>query len=177
MIYGKDARNFQDSTRRLFARFENIQGTFPDRLKDILRAVAWYEELRFIRDELTHRATGACHLNHESGKVQYIHTGIKKKDGVLVIEGIFVWFEQMMNEVNSFLGSVFFVLNGLLKNTPIMQPCGMVQGRMLMRYVNPAERLTFDSGECFSYKWFELPENPTCPFKDNCGAYQRKRMP
>ena len=50
----------------------------------------------------------------------------------------------------------------------------MVGERLLERWVNPADELTFDSGRCASWQWFERPENPTCPFKENCGAYRNK---
>jgi hypothetical protein len=172
-IYAKHSRKFSDSTRKLFSGFEKIEGEFPEQLKKIFRSVTWYEEFRFLRDELTHLETGSCTLNHETGKVQYMHPGIKKQGNVLVLEDVFQWFEIMMAHVNNFDGEVFEFLNSTLKDTPIIQICGMVEGRALMRHVNPAERLTFNSGTCFSRQWFELPENPTCPFVDACGAYRR----
>jgi hypothetical protein len=45
-----------------------------------------------------------------------------------------------------------------------------------MRMLNPADPvITFDSGICMSYQWFEPPAGPGCPFSDNCGAYERTR--
>lgn len=55
--------------------------------------------------------------------------------------------------------------------------CGMVEGRLLHRYVDPSKPLDFNSGRCGSWIWFELPENPTCPFKEFCGAYLDKEPP
>jgi hypothetical protein len=59
----------------------------------------------------------------------------------------------------------------------VQQTCGFVEGRILLRYLDPTEPLTFNSGQCFAYQWFERPENPTCPFVETCGAYQRKMLP
>ena len=53
--------------------------------------------------------------------------------------------------------------------------CGMTKGRMLMRLIYPAEPLSFDNGLCRSHHWFELPENPICPFVEHCGAYRRAK--
>jgi hypothetical protein len=44
---------------------------------------------------------------------------------------------------------------------------------MLMRNVDASAPLNFDNGTCIAYQWFELPENPSCPFLENCGAYHR----
>jgi len=42
-----------------------------------------------------------------------------------------------------------------------------------MRIINPVEELTFNSGICRSYPWFQQPDNPGCPFSKDCGAYAR----
>jgi hypothetical protein len=174
-VYAKKSQGFRDSTRALFQSFEKITGAFPARLKEIFREVSWYIQLRFLRDELTHRQTGSCILDQETGKVRYMHTGITKHGLPLIIEDIFEWFQAMVNHINTFLGAIFEYLSSTLNDTPIMQICGVIDSRMLMRFVNPTERITFNSGACGSAHWFELPENPTCPFVDACGAYQRKR--
>jgi hypothetical protein len=44
-------------------------------------------------------------------------------------------------------------------------------------YLRPLGEITFHSGACGAWVWFELPENPTCPFKDDCGAYLNKAPP
>jgi hypothetical protein len=51
----------------------------------------------------------------------------------------------------------------------------MVEGRMLMRHVDPTDEINFASGTCFSYQWFEQPDAPICPFVGHCGAYARTR--
>ena len=99
---------------------------------------------------------------------------MKKKGEAFVVDDIFEWLDNMFEEVNRFLGEVFRHLNGRLKDEQVFQICGMVKGRALHRYVSPAGELTFDSGQCGAWIWFDQPENPTCPFKQQCGAYKNK---
>ena len=103
-----------------------------------------------------------------------MHMGMKLRGGVYVIEDIFVWLADTIKKLNIFLGTVFRILNSTLRSTPVQQVCGFVEGRILMRYLDPTEPLSFDSGQCFAHRWFDLPENPTCPFVEHCGAYRRK---
>jgi hypothetical protein len=173
-IYEPDSRSFPKSTRRLFRNFENVTGSFPETLKEAFRAADWYDGLLYWRDELTHLATGHCSMDHKTGAVSYMHPGMKLRGNVFIIEDIFAWLTETIGRVNSFMAVVFQHLNATLKPTLVQQVCGFVQGRILMRYLDPTEPLTFDSGRCFAYQWFEKPENPTCPFVEHCGAYQRK---
>jgi hypothetical protein len=173
-IYGGTTRGFRDSTRSLFQSIDKLTGEFPDALKPLFANASWYPELLRLRDELTHLATGVVRRNVADGPVYYIHYGLKPDGKPLEIEDVFGWLETMAGHVNAFLGAVFHHLNGNLKDTPIMEPCGMVESRILMRQLSPAGQITFDSGTCMSRIWFELPENPTCPFKDHCGAYRGK---
>jgi hypothetical protein len=176
-VYGRGSRSFPGSTRRLFQNFEKVTGSFPDELKEAFRKADWYEGLLYLRDELTHLATGSCNLDHKTGVIQYMHLGMKLRGGVYVIEDVFAWLAEITNKLNGFMGSVFRVLNTTLKSTLVQQTCGFVEGRILLRYLDPTEPLTFDSGLCFAYQWFEKPENPTCPFVEQCGAYKRKMPP
>ncbi len=176
-VYGGSSRSFPASTRRMFRNYDRVTGSFPDTLKGAFRSADWYNGLLYLRDELTHLATGSCNLDHKTGIVQYMHMGMKLRGGVYIIEDIFAWLTEMRNKVNWFLGVVFRVLNGTLKPTPVQQVCGFVEGRILMRYVDPTEPVTFNSGQCFAYRWFERPENPSCPFLEQCGAYKRKGPP
>jgi hypothetical protein len=173
-VYGNGSRSFPESTRRLFNTFEKVTGSFPDKVKEVFREADWYDGLVYLRDELTHLATGSCSLDHKTGIVQYMHLGMRLHGSVYVIEDIFAWLADIISKINGFLGSIFRVLNSTLKSTPVQQTCGFVEGRILLRYLDPTEPLTFDSGRCFAYRWFERPENPTCPFAGNCGAYHRK---
>jgi len=174
-IYGKKSSGFKESTRSLFTNFDKIKGEFPDAIKDIFRGVDWYKNLLFLRDELTHLGTGLCQLVEQTMNVSYMHVGIKIGGKPLIIDDVFAWLSNLVNVVNVFLGQIFHFLRKSLKSTPVMQICGVVEGRMLMRYVDPTEELTFASGTCFSYQWFEKPDAPTCPFVVGCGAYARTR--
>lgn len=174
-VYGQASRGYKDSTRSLFKGFKTITGAFPEAVKEYLCGVTWYEDLRFLRDELTHLGTGSCHLDDATSLVWYRHAGLRPGGKPLVVDDVFSWLASYAQNVNGFLGVVFHVLNGTLKDTPITQFCGLVEGRMLMRRVNPTEKITFASGECMSYIWFEQPDGPTCPFVTACGAYANTR--
>lgn len=176
-IYRHGTRGFKDSTRSLFQNISKMSGSFPEALKPLIEAAPWYWRLLHLRDELTHLATGDVHLKPETGLVWYIHHGLKEGDKPLIIEDIFGWLHKIIAEVNRFLGAAFHHLNGTLADKPIFQICGMVQGRVLHRWLSPIGELTFDSGACGAWVWFEQPSNPTCPFKEACGAYHNKAPP
>ena len=73
-----------------------------------------------------------------------MHTGMKLRGAVYVIEDVFVWLTDTINKLNSFMGVVFRVLNSTLKSTLVQQVCGFVEGRILIRYLDPTEPLTFN---------------------------------
>lgn len=173
-IYGPGTQGFKDSTRGLFQGVGKLTGAFPEALKPVFADAPWYWRLVHLRDELTHLATGNVRAGREGEAVGYFHYGLKEGGKPLTIDDIFCWMDGMAADINAFLGAVFLHLNGTLNDSPIMQPCGMVEGRMLMRELRPVGTITFDSGACTSWVWFEQPENPTCPFVDHCGAYQNK---
>ena len=143
-VYGSGSRSFSESTRRLFQNFEKVTGSFPDELKEVFRKADWYDGLLYLRDELTHLATGSCSWDHKTGVVQYMHLGMKLRGSVYVIEDVFAWLAEIINKLNGFLGIVFRVLNTTLKSTLVQQVCGFVEGRILMRYLDPTEPLAFD---------------------------------
>jgi hypothetical protein len=174
-IYGATSTGFKKSTRTLFKSFDSIGGSFSDAVKDVFRGVNWYKRFCFFRDELTHGGTGSCHLDEATKSVRYIHVGIKTNGTPLIVDDVFIWFSGLMEAVNAFLGQIFHFLRNSLKSARVMQICGMVEGRFLMRFVDPTEHITFASGDCFSYQWFEKPDAPTCPFVAHCGAYARTR--
>jgi hypothetical protein len=174
-VYGKTSRGFKDSTRFLFKSFDSIRGEFPDAIKDIFRGLTWYDDFRFLRDELTHLGTGSCHLTEATNAVSYMHLGIKSEGKPLIVDDVFKWLSDLIAVVNDFLGRIFRFLRTFLKSTPVVQICGMVEGRMLMRYVDPTEEINFGSGDCRSFQWFEQSDMLTCPFVAHCGAYARTR--
>jgi hypothetical protein len=169
----KHVRHLKQSTSGMYRNFESFGKNFPDEIRAALRLTTWFPELRTIRDELTHRQTGTVTLDEKTGLVFYIHHGMKQGERALIIDDIFVWLGAMTEAINRFLGQLFHYLNSLLLPGQVDVVCGFTQGRILMRIINPAEELTFNSGICRSYTWFQQPENPGCPFSNDCGAYKR----
>ncbi|MES3054562.1 hypothetical protein O6V14_02855 [Sphingomonas faeni] len=174
IIYGPTSRGFRESTRRLFAETQGISGSFPDRLKVLIGASEWYEDLRKIRDELTHRDVGSCSHDRETGLVRYYHSSLWDGERLKPIEDVFGWARDSIDAVNFFIGTVFHELNSNIVAGTVTQMCGMVQGRMLMRLLDAAEPIDFNNGACLSAQWFDKPDEPRCPFVDNCGAYNRR---
>lgn len=175
-VYGKRCRGYRSGTRFLFMQTDEIEGPLPDLIRDELKAATWVEPLRFMRDELTHLTTGGCSLDHETGLVRYHHEGLTVVDKPLDIPDIYAWLDEMLAKLNHFLGMVFFAVNGELSDTPMMQWCGMTQGRFLARMVGYSHDISTDSGVCASFHWFDLPGNPTCPMAGDCGAYVRAKQ-
>ena len=89
----------------------------------------------------------------------------------LVSEDVFSYVDVLETQINRFLGRVFRCLNDTLSDDEVRQICGVFGGRLYTRYVRPGEAVDFDSGRCDAFRWFEKPDNPTCPLKDDCGAY------
>lgn len=176
-VYGAGSRSFPGSTRKLFQNIDKVTGSFPEEVKDAIRAAHWYNGLLYWRDELTHLATGRCSLDHKTGAVSYMHTGMKLNGSAYVIDDVFAWLTDTTTKMNAFIGLIFHKLNSTLKPTLVQQVCGFVEGRILIRYLDPTQPLDFNSGQCFAYQWFEKPEHPTCPFVEHCGAYKHKMPP
>ncbi len=176
-IYKKESRGFKGSTRRFFQNIDKVSGSFPLSLKSVISGASWYWDLLYLRDELTHLETGSVHVDETTESLRYFHFGMKKEGETFMLPDVFEWLDMMFDEVNQFLDQIFRHLNGRLKDIPVFQLCGMVEGRALHRYVSPVGKLTFDSGQCGAWVWFEQPGNPTCPFKQHCGAYGNKAVP
>jgi hypothetical protein len=148
-IYGTRTRGFKKSTRSLFLELDNMTGDFPEPLRDAIRGgAAWFPRLLFLRDELTHLGAGRCDLPNGADKPRYMHVGVREAGKVLEIEDALVCLDGQMSAVNLFLGQVFAYLRSTLSNRPVHVMCGMVQGRMLMRMVDPTTPLDFGSGTC-----------------------------
>lgn len=176
-VYERSSRGFKESTRKLFQSPESISGAFPDELKELLKGAGWYPRLLHLRDELTHLDTGHVRRDRESGTVEYLHFGLKDGDKTLVIDDIFGWFDTTSAAVNQFAGLCFRHMSRTFSDREVFQLCGLVDGRVLHRYLRPVRPVTFDSGRCGAWVWFELPENPSCPFSGSCGAYRDKAPP
>jgi hypothetical protein len=169
-------RGIPDSTRKTFKAA--VDGTIDVRIPAQIRAAFknadWYPAMRRLRDALTHVGTGSCHLDQASARVVYFHPALNIGDKVLHIPDIFGHLESLFEQVNHFLGQIFSSLNQSLKDKEVWQMCGLFGGRVYSRYVRLSEAVDFNSGRCDSYSWFELPENPRCPFAEKCGAYQKR---
>lgn len=176
-IYGPTSVRYKDSTRRLFSEVDAISGSFPERIKDAVRTADWYEELRHIRDELTHRDVGSCSRDRETGLVSYFHSSLWEGERMKPIDDIFGWVRGTIDAVNEFIGTAFHQLNTTIVSGTVHQMCGMVQGRMLMRLLDVSEPIDFNNGVCLSAQWFTQPGNPYCPFAAECGAFQRRATP
>ncbi|MGR7996939.1 hypothetical protein [Xanthobacter sp. ZOL 2024] len=173
-VYGPSTSGFKESTRRVFQSPHSIQGAFPEPIKEAIASARWYFRLLYLRDELTHLSTGRVHSDAETGQVRYDHYGLKEGEKPLTIDDIFGWLAATVSDVNGLVGLVFHYLNETLSDREVFQLCGMVEGRMLHRYVSPIGALTFNSGRCGAWIWFEKPDLPTCPFRESCGAYLNK---
>lgn len=175
----KKYRGVPDSTRKFFqnANAGKFDSEFPEFLLDAIKEAKWYPKLQKFRDELTHSDIGSCHLDKETDKIFYMHTGLGEKDKSLVIDDIFIKIEEFVNNVNTFTEKVFWFLNQQLKDEEIFQMCGIFYGRIYSRYVSPHNATDFNSGRCDAYRWFEKEDNPSCPFMKTCGAYKNANNP
>ncbi|BDY16020.1 hypothetical protein Sulfitobl28_19900 [Sulfitobacter pontiacus] len=173
-VFASSTRGFKDSTSYLFTKTDKISG-LPQPIIDEIVSAEWYLPLRYLRDEITHFDVGHCSLDNDTGLVRYAHFGMKKNQKPLIYDNIFLTMDGNFDAVNLFLGKVFKCLLTTLGDTPIQLMCGTTHGRVLMRSIVPTEPLSFDGGICLSHQWFELPENPDCPFAANCGAYKRTK--
>lgn len=170
----RKCRGIPDSTRRLFARLAKGEiENFPDELRAAFLAASWYDELRDIRDELTHSSTGTCHLAPPDTAISYIHHGLVRDKKPLVLPDVLGKIDDMVAGVNQFLGAVYRQLNAGLKAEPVMAVCGFFQGRIYVRHLSIEDRIDFHSGVCDSRKWFDNEPNGRCPFASDCGAYAR----
>jgi hypothetical protein len=173
-VYGPTSVRYRDSTRRLFSEVNAISGSLPERIKDAVRAASWYEELRHLRDELTHRDVGSCSKDQETGSIRYFHSSLWAGERLLPIDDIFGWLRAKIADVNAFIGTAFHELNSTIVSGNVNQVCGMVQGRLLMRLLDASQPVDFDNGTCLSAQWFTKPGNPYCPFADSCGAFHHR---
>ncbi len=172
-VYRRCRRMPGGSTRNLFARASAGEiGDFPSELKVAFEKATWYDELRMLRDELTHSDVGACRLTEE-GRVSYMHTGVKRANRILEIPDVFAKLDELFHGVNMFLGAIFHHLNQGLRAEPIDAFCGFFFGRGYARKLTIAAQIDFNSGVCQSRQWFDNEPDFRCPYASNCGAYAR----
>jgi len=61
-----------------------------------------------------------------------------------------------------------------LTSVPTFAICGHYKARWYGRMVPPEKDLSFGSGHCLSYDWFEVTDGHFCPMANQCDAYSRK---
>lgn len=176
-IYVKAQGLPSDSTRRFFRKIQSgeVGSGLPDELKEIIGSCDWYEELRVIRDELTHADVGHCSLERDTGHVQYSHFGARLNGQCYVIPDVMGRIEKLFQQVNQFLGAIFNFLNSQLQPTEVNQLCGFFFGRGYLRKLPMERPINFHTGTCMSLEWFEKEEGFRCPFADDCGAYHKAK--
>lgn len=171
-IYKKH-RGVKESTRKFFqAVFDDrIAETVPSEIRDAFKAAQWYNELRRIRDALTHSDIGSCHLDKTSQTISYMHSELGDNNRAFVIKDILEYLDTLKIQVNQFTGEVFKCLNVTLLDKEVKQICGIFNGFIYSRFVRPSEAINFSSGRCNA--WFDNSA-AICPFADKCDAYNRK---
>ncbi len=168
-------RGLPNSTRKTFARIRSgcLDSVVPLELLSAFKEADWYDPLRVLRDELTHSNIGSAHQDDTTGKICYMHTGLGNRERAFVIEDILGRMDADINAVNLFLGKLFNQLNTLLRDVPVIQLCGLHQGKALIREIRPETTITFHSGKCLAVAWIENEGKPTCPLL--CGAYWKAK--
>ena len=165
------------STSKLFSRASEGQygEDFPKEIVVMLKTAYndWFLELRRFRTELTHGGTGSCHIDKDSHRVKYIHSGLGSTHRALVIDDV-------VGKVNELTGKVFVLMRGVgdymyrqLRGEEKIQFCGIYKGRMYTRRVAPSPDLTWQSGICDAKRWFEEKPEFHCPLANRCEAYAR----
>ncbi|WP_138223340.1 hypothetical protein [Nibricoccus aquaticus] len=176
-IFGSQGfQGFPESTRKTFntAAAGKLDPRTPEPIRAAFCDAKWYHGLRELRDALAHIGPGNCHLNRETGLVMYFHDAIRDEAKLRYISDIFAELTKYFDSVNRFLGQVFGALLATLKDEEVWQMCGIFSGRLYHRFVRPSEAKDFNSGRCDAHSWFDLPDNPRCPFADICSAYSRR---
>lgn len=172
-IFGKLQGVTSKSTRKFFqnAAEGKLDQKLPELIREAFGKATWYHELRKVRDAVIHSDVGSCRLEEGTGKISYFNGAVRDGEKYLSIEDVFQRTKHFEQEVNSFLGKIFHVLNTTLKDEETFQLCGFFEGRVYSRFVRPSEAIDFNSGRCDALSWFEKDGNPRCPFADKCGAF------
>ena len=171
-IYKKH-QGVKESTRRFFqaASDDRIAETVPSEIRDAFKAAQWYDELRRIRDALTHSDIGSCNLDKTSQIISYMHSELGDDKSAFIIKDIFAYLATLKVQINQFTGKVFNCLNATILDKEVKQICGIFNGFVYSRFVRPSGAIDFSSGRCNA--WFDNSV-ANCPFADKCEAYAQK---
>jgi hypothetical protein len=174
----KKVRGVQnESTEKLFKRAsEKKYGPeFPEDIRAALASAygSWFPHLRRIRTELTHGEVGSCHVDEQTQRVVYMHSGLGSPTKALVIEDVGVELNRHFTAVSELVETIFQSLFSKLQPVPRPVVCGFYKGRIYQREVAASQDLSFNSGTCSSRSWFESEAGYECPLRQRCGAYQQ----
>jgi len=158
------------STSKLFskAKENKYPNNFPIELNTLLSEAydKWFIQLRVYRTEFTHGSLGSCYKDDKSNKISYMHSGLGKNQKALVIDNFITYINDTFDNVLLLQHNIFEFLYNTLPLEPTVLPCGIYKGKFYMRYLEPENNLTFNSGLCRSLEY-----STACPLKDKCGAY------
>ena len=134
---------------------------------------SWFPDLRRLRTELTHGRIGACSIHIDDKRISYTHYGMRAKNNVFIIEDITAWVNTIGSSVNELLDRVCMFWFQQLEPRNVIEPCGVHQGRLLIRAIKVTEPLDQNSGLCLFRHAFEEDLSWVCPLTDTCSAYER----
>jgi hypothetical protein len=152
---------------------------FPEELRLPLAAAytTWFPRLRKIRTEVTHGDIGYCGPNPTTKAVYYMHIGLGSRNQAFVIEDVITEVNQISQSVRELVEAVFGYLYSRLEPVERRIGCGVYQGHFYERLVAPVQNLSFNSGHCYSKKWFDNKPGMECPIREQCGAYETATLP
>jgi hypothetical protein len=166
------------SNEKLFRRAEAREygPEFPEPIREALAEAyrSWFPRLRELRRQIVHAEGGFFHLNSETCAVAYWHgptVGSRRRQ---VIEDVTASVRDYDTQVRQLLETVAIHFLAQLAPKPRMYPCGTYLARMYLRMVAPVPDLSFQSGYCASWDWFEKEPEFFCPLAKQCSAYQHK---
>lgn len=173
-IKGLSAESRKSTRRFLKWALDGKMGDdFPSSLRTVFIDASWYDELRTLRDELTHGTLGSCHRDSRSEKVSYIHGGVRHHGMPLHVPDITDWLGELIGGVGRLMEGVFRYLNACLGSTLVEVECGFFHGHYFSRMLAAEVTININSGICHSRIMFDKEPTYRCPYADECGAYAR----
>jgi hypothetical protein len=146
----------------------------PEEIRGCLAAsyTTWFLQLYQLRTELTHGDVGSCHLDPNSGRINYMHPNLGTASRALIINDIVGKINEFAQSVFELMETIFGYLYAKLSPKESRIACGFYKERLYERDVTPGPELSFASGRCFSKVWFEREAGCQCPMRHRCGAYR-----
>jgi hypothetical protein len=165
-------------TSRLFSNASEgkIGDRVPKVIVDILATAYddWFRRLRHIRTYVTHVDIGNCWIG-DGGKITYTNPAAGSRTKAYVVEDVFKDLGELADHVNRLIDTVFEELVSTLEDDEVKLMCGIYKGRIYERFISIQSLDNWNSGSCYSFRWFEGDKNPTCPLIEHCGAYTRAK--